>query len=114
MRQIALTALAATVLLASGMIPKRAAALTPAAPPALGIAAAHMGLARKAGVVCGRNSCVRRYRPGYGPYRYYRFYRPWGWSDLAQPTPFVPYSYGPYYGYYRPWGWSDVAHPWRW
>jgi hypothetical protein len=98
MRNTAIATLAATVLLSAGMLGKRVEAMTFDTPSAF--AAADTDLVERAAVVCGYHGCVRVYRP----YGYYRYYQPWGWSDIGRPGYYVPY-----YEYHRPWGWSDVG-----
>jgi hypothetical protein len=57
MRKILSMTLAALTILAGAMLADRAAAMTPATPPALGVATAP--LVRQAHIVCGTNGCAQ-------------------------------------------------------
>ncbi len=54
-----LVALAAATILSGAMLGNSAAAMVPATPSPLGVAATHSGLVRQVTVVCGSNGCVR-------------------------------------------------------
>ncbi len=106
MRKI-LPAALVTVLLTGGMLGERASAMPLTAPFALNGLAAEPRIVQKAAKVCDPYRCVLVYRPFPYYLPYYRYYRPWDWSDIGHPTYYVPS-----YGFYRPWGWSDVGRWW--
>jgi hypothetical protein len=58
MRKILSMTLAAVTILAGAMLADRAAAMTPATPSALGVAAAPAAMVRQAHVVCATNGCA--------------------------------------------------------
>jgi len=58
MRRSLLVALAVATMASNGFILHRAAAMTLAAPSALGVATAGTGLVQKATAVCGNNGCL--------------------------------------------------------
>jgi hypothetical protein len=58
MRRSFLTVLAVAILVSNGIILHRAAAMSLAAPSALGVATAGSELVQKATAVCGINGCV--------------------------------------------------------